>query len=212
MASQFRNAKTDPAKGLEIAIPLREIFSSSVPNTILGLAYLSTTGEAGTFLNATNPLRATLGGRPAPNAFLTNQFIPSQPNVEFNPGSNSASLTGAQSIPIRKAALQNNAQIAVSAGPVVTEWRTQFVQRVVIRNTSATTINGPFALRTVLPSGVTMDNKSELSLVVPGASYIINNATRLAPGQTLTFDVRYRASNASAVTPSYEVLAGRGVL
>ena len=212
MASQFRNAKTDPAKGLEIAIPLREIFSSSVPNTILGLAYLSTTGEAGTFLNATNPLRATLGGRPAPNAFLTNQFIPSQPNVEFNPGSNSASLTGAQSIPIRKAALQNNAQIAVSAGPVVTEWRTQFVQRVVIRNTSATTINGPFALRTVLPSGVTMDNKSELSLVVPGASYIINNATRLAPGQTLTFDVRYRASNVSAVTPSYEVLAGRGVL
>ena len=213
IATQIRVNKTDPAKGAEIAIPLRTLFPSGLtgaPSVNL-IAWLGTTGEKNSFLLSTDPLRATLGGRPAPEAYLTNQVIPSQSAVVNDPGTGAVNLTASRRFDLTSAFVTTTT--TVNTTPLVfNSSRNVYVQDAIITNTGATALPGSITLRLNLPSGVTLANRTEMSMIEAGRPYITSLINQLAPNSSVRIRLEYTAPNAGAITPTFEVLSGRGVL
>ena len=213
IATQIRANKTDPAKGAEVAIPLRSLFPNGIPpgNSFKAVAWLGSTGEKNQFLLSTNPLRATLGGRPAPESWISNQFIPLQPNLPTDPGTGAAALSASQTISIQSAILRPDLNVITKA-PTYDAARHVYIQYAYIENPGATALVGPVSLRLALPPGVVLVNRTEMSIAVPGRPYITQPLKTFSARSSVTFRLEYTAPNAGVITPTFEVLSGAGVL
>ena len=213
LVTDIRANKTDPAKGVEIAIPIRTLFSGTLTSgTGMNLvAWLGSTGESNSFLASTDPLRGTLGGRPAPSAWLSNQFLPSQSNIASDPGTSAVSLLSSARFNLSFATASNAFGLSAST-PVLDATSGQYSMSVVLTNNGATSITGPISLRMSLPSGVVLVNKTDSSLTSAGKVYQTASVPSVAAGATVRFDLKFTAPNAAAITPTYEVMTGPGVL
>ncbi|MBL8061205.1 MAG: hypothetical protein JNK63_10890 [Chthonomonas sp.] len=213
IATQVRVNKTDPAKGAEIAIPLRTIFPSGLPagNSFKVIAWLGSTGEKNDFLLATNPLRATLGGRSAPESWISNQFIPTQSGVTNDPGTSALTLTSSQSVTLVTATVRAELTVATKA-PIYDAARQVYVQEVFVGNPGFSNYVGPISLRLSLPAGVTLTNRTEMSVAYPSRPYIVQQLKSLSANSSVRFRLEYSAPSAAAITPTFEVLTGSGAL
>jgi glycosidase len=208
-----RNAPTDPPTGLEIAIPLETLFAGRKANRPIGLfAALLTTGETGAILSAYDSRRGTIGARPPTNSFLTNQFLPPQPNIVNNPGTAAVTLQTVATYTLQE-------MPALSAGyrlhlepmrfdPRVNAYRLR--GRVV--NISGQPIGGPVALVASLPEGVEWLNRTDESVLRQGVAYQILTESDLPSGGVLTFELLLRSTRPLVRPPKLEVRAGVGAI
>jgi hypothetical protein len=214
IAWQPRPGPFDPPKGLEAAIPLETLYGQKVPNqAAIGLlAYLLTTGESGGTLAASNPLRGTLGGRPAPNSWLSNQFLPPQPNVAGNPAHGSVATQAYATYAIQFAQPAPPEMTFQAYPPAPDPTLGLVVQRIVVTNGSASTVGGPLYVR-VMPNAraVQLVEGGRRSLVVPGAQYRRLTTSPFAPGESRQFFLQYRSASRTFAT-SMELLVGEGAL
>jgi hypothetical protein len=208
-----RNTPTDPPTGLEIAIPLETLFAGRKASRPIGLfAALLTTGETGAILSAYDSRRATLGARPPTNSFVTNQFLPPQPNIVNNPGTAAVTLQTVatytlQEMPVLSAGYRLHLE-PMRFDPRVNAYRLR--GRIV--NISGQTIRGPVALVASLPEGVEWLNRTGESVLQQGVAYQILTESDLPSGGVLTFEVRLRSAKPLVRPPKLEVRAGIGAI
>jgi hypothetical protein len=208
-----RASPTDPPTGLEIAIPLETLFAGRKANRPMGLfAALLTTGETGAILSAYDSRRGSIGARPPTNSFVTNQFLPPQPNIVNNPGTTAVTLQTVATYTLQE-------MPALSAGyrlhlepmrfdPRVNAYRLR--GRIV--NISGQPIGGPVALVASLPEGVEWLNRTGESFLQQGVAYQILTESDLPSGGVLTFEVLLRSAEPLVRPPKLEVRAGIGAI
>jgi hypothetical protein len=208
-----RNAPTDPPTGLEVAIPLETLFAERKANRPIGLfAVLLTTGETGAILSAYDSRRGSIGARPPTNSFVTNQFLPPQPNIVNNPGTTAVTLQTVATYTLQE-------MPALSAGyrlhlepmrfdPRVNAYRLR--GRLV--NISGQAIGGPVALAASLPDGVEWLNRTGESVLQQGVAYQIITESDLPSGGVLTFEALLRSTKPLVRPPKLEVRAGVGAI
>jgi glycosidase len=211
IAMQPRVSPTGSLTGLEAAIPLRSIFPNGAQNgQAMGfLAYLGTTGEAGSTLLSTDPLRGTLGGRPEPVSWISNQLLPTQSNVQNDPGTVATSLPSYLTYQPMRAVAGANVAIRTTAYDPVTQ-----TQLVGIRNNGSTTLNGPvWVVVTVgAKTNATVVNKQGDTLYGTPKPYCLARKTSLAPKQEATILVKFAGVSGSSPLATYSALFGRGAL
>ncbi|MFN7016436.1 MAG: hypothetical protein ACK4P5_04605, partial [Fimbriimonadales bacterium] len=208
-----RNSPSDPPTGLEIAIPLSVLFEGRKASRPIALfAALLTTGETGAILSAYDSRRGALGARPPHNSFLTNQFLPPQPNIVNNPGTASVSL---QSV----ATYSLQAMPTLTTGYRLTLEPMRYDPRINayrlrgrLVNTSGQTIEGPIALVAALLDGVEWLNCTGASVFRSDVAYQILTEGDLPPLGVLRFELLLRSSKPLARPPKLEVRAGTGAL
>lgn len=209
-----RPSPSGPLTGLEAAIPIRNLY----PNGASGyqsmgfLAYLGTTGEAGTTLNAYSPLRATLGGFPSANSWISNQFLPSQTNVTNDPGTAALSLTRYLNYAPKRASYASS--LSATGGSLVSQGGLKYSQVVTIKNNGASTVNGPIwmTITTGPRDFITVLNKRADTIFGGKRPYVLIQDGAMAPGATATFTVQYDGIRGGMVNASFTVFAGRGAL
>jgi hypothetical protein len=211
IAIQPRISPTGTLTGLEAAIPLRSIFpNGATSGQAMGfLAYLGTTGEAGNTLLSTDPLRGTLGGRPEPISWLSNQFLPTQSNVQNDPGTNAITVPNYLSYQPMRAVASPNVLIRTTSYDPVTQ-----TQTVGVRNNGTTTLNGPVWL-VVTPgpkSTAQVVNRQGMTMYGTPRPYCLIRRTSLAPKQEAVFAVKYSGVVGSSPLSTYTALFGRGAL
>lgn len=214
IANQPRASKSDPPRGIEAAIPLRELFPGTVaPGARVGLiAGLGSTGESGATLLASNPLRATLGGRPAPNPWMSNQFLPSQPNVVSDPGTSAVALQSRISIPLLFAQEVSANAVQVSPGPVRNSGRRgSWLQTLQLANVGAQAVAGPVSIVVHLPAGVMLANRSGVSLRDVSRQYVVASRADIPVGGVVTVVLEY-VGGGTAPSATFEIRSGRGIL
>lgn len=214
IAYQLRVSRSDPPKGVEIAIPLREIYPGAVPATprIGFIGGLWTTGETGTTLLASDPSRATLGGRPAPASWVSNQFVPTQANIVADVGTGPITLLQSTNYTVTLAQTPATVSLQVRPAPAPSG-TTQVGHTVRITNTGSQTITGPiYLLATNLPGGATLPG-SQGSMLQPGARYLRVTSDSIAPGASVVGTVLYAGTSQSAIGGIvYQVRNGSGIL
>lgn len=209
-AWQPRSNPFGPSVGLEAGIPLRELFPNGVQpgQTISFFAYLGTTGESGTILPAHDPSRGMLGGRPAANAYLTNQLLPAQPNISTDPGTAPIAASSFANLTLRFGTTISNVQIS---GSTIKPFRGQSVQLVTITNTGTSTVGGRPYLVIHVPSGSTASVIGGFpSLRAPNTQYIPLAIRGIPAGKSVTISVQY-AGVSGSFTPSFELRQGPGI-
>lgn len=212
VAWQPRNGPFEnPPKGLEAAIPLRELFTSSPPASVRMMAYLASTGELGDVLPATDPARGTFGGYGNPVSWVSNQFLPPQTSVVNDPGT--APVKAPFYVQRNLLAMAQVVGVSFTSGPLVYDLNNRlYRQTVTVKNNNFARINGWLAVRISVPGTVTVLNRTDASLLQPTKSYKVISYGALGGGQSLTFTLEYRASSAGSITPTFELLFGRGIL
>ena len=210
VAFQPRPNKTDPPKGAEIAIPLRQIYGSGVASgaRIGFIGMLTSTGEAGTTLAASDVNRATLGGRPAPAAWLSNQIVPSQLNVSNDWGTNPITLIQSTNYNVKFASTASG--IATKTRIVPTPRNSDLTTLEVTLLNTGTSLNGPLNLVASVPAGVELLNRTDMTLLTPVRPYIRVQSGSLAPGSSVTVTLRFRS--ATGFKPTFTLMSGEGVL
>lgn len=214
IAVQPRPAPNGPLLGLEAAIPIRNLY----PNGTSGyspmgfLAYLGTTGEAGTTLNAYDPLRASLGGYPAANSWIANQFLPTQTNVTTDPGTAALSLTRYLTYFPMRASYAS--ALVPTPSPYVPSTGNKGSQLVTITNTGSTTVNGPIymTISTGPRDFIVIVNKRADTVFGGHRPYVLVQSGSIAPGASATFTVQFDNVRGGSPTVSYTVYAGKGAL
>jgi len=204
---------TDQPTGLEIALPLEVLYRDRKPNRPIGLfAVLLNTGEAGAVFSAYDSRRGTLGPRPPVTSWLSNQFLPPQPNIANNPGAVPVTIQAVATYSLQAMpTVQTPHRILLGAlryDPRVRAYRVQ--GRVV--NTGGQPIGGPIALWMRLPNGVELLNRTGNSLLEAGAVYLILQEEDLPPGGVAPFELLFRAPNPRGLPPKLELRAGLGAL
>lgn len=208
-AFQPRANKTDPSAGLEIAVKLRDLFPSGiVSNQKLGLiAALGSTGETGTTLTSTNPLRASIGGRPLAAPWTSNQFLPTQSAIFSDPGTAAVSLTNSFTYTIARAAVVAPSSVSVSVlGQTGSSNQTRMV--VQVTNTSATSIAGPIHLIVRVPVGVELKSRTGVSFVNPAPYIDLPVRGSLPAGKSVKVNLEFTGAN--SVSPTFELTRGAG--
>ncbi|MDM7461406.1 MAG: hypothetical protein P3X24_007140, partial [bacterium] len=208
-----RSSPSDPPTGLEIAIPLGVLFEGrKASRPIALLAALLTTGETGAILSAYDSRRGVLGGRPPHNSFLTNQFLPPQPNIVNNPGTASVNLQSVATYTLQ-------AMPTLTTGYRLTLEPMRYDPRIDayrlrgrLVNTSGQTIVGPIALVATLPDGVVWRNRTGESVFQSGVAYQILTEGDLPPLGVLRFEVVLHSSAPLMRAPKLEVRAGVGAI
>ncbi|HLO97712.1 MAG TPA: alpha-amylase family glycosyl hydrolase, partial [Fimbriimonas sp.] len=212
VAVQPRGSISSPLKGLEAAIPLSQILpkGASGYNSVGILAYLGSTGEAGTTLLSTDPLRGVLGGYPQARSWVSNQFLPAQPAVVNDPGTSPVNITQHLTYNFKRASFVTGLQALPSA--VVPGGVGQSSQVVTIRNNTANTINGPIWLTVALGPRdfTTLANKRGDTFFGGKRQYVQVQPGALAAGAQATFTLQWSGANAHQVQASYTALAGQG--
>jgi alpha-amylase len=210
IAVRPRPSPSGPILGLEAAIPIRNLYPNGTSGyTPLGfVSYLGTTGEAGTTLNAYDPLRATLGGFPAASSWISNQFLPTQTNVTNDVGTNALTLSRYLTYFPTRATYAGS--LVPSAGPLVALGGGQYSQLVTIRNQGTSPVNGPIWMTIGLGPRdfTTVINKRADTVFGGKRPYVLVQNAGLAPNETTTFNVIYSASTVA----SYTIYAGKGAL
>lgn len=213
IATQIRANKTDPARGAEIAIPLAQLFPNGIgtQTSLSAVTLLGSTGESGQFLISNNPSRATLGGRPAPQPWVSNQVLPAQNTMINDPGTAVFNIPNRLTIPLARLNPISTG-VSVTAGTPVWNAQTQrFRQAVTVSNGNSAPFGNAIWLRIQVPGGVSVVGGSQ-SLAQPTRQVLRVSDKVMKPGNTLRLTVEYAASAGTSFTPSFEVLGGRGIL
>ncbi|MHB8636512.1 MAG: alpha-amylase family protein [Fimbriimonadaceae bacterium] len=190
-----RSSPFGSATGLEVAIPLASLY----PNVIshgqnLGLvSYLCTTGEAGTTLSAYDPLRGSLGGRPAPISYLTNQFLPPQTGIVSDPGAKNVQLTQSATYSLQFARPASG--LMVTRQPSLGGSSTGFQVNALVKNPTSQTITGTFYVVLYVSPFQTVTNAPH-TLTHPFAYYLTVPITTFLPNQSASvmFNVQVRGT------------------
>ncbi len=213
IACQPRLNPTDPPTGWEIALPLEALYRDRKPSRPIGLfAVLLNTGESGAIFSAYDSRRGTLGPRPPATSWLSNQFLPPQPNIVNDPGAVPITLQAVATYSLQAMPrVPTPHRIILGAmryDPRVGAYRVR--GRVV--NASDQPIPAPVALWMRLPNGVELLNRTGNSLLEAGAAYLILREDDLPPGGVAEFELRFRASSPRGLPPKLELRAGLGAL
>jgi hypothetical protein len=203
---------SNPVTGLEIAIPLTVLFPKGMTTTTtIGMvACLRTTGESGTIFLSTDARRGTLGSRPTPVPYLTNQFLPPLPgNNVPDPGTSSVTLQNAVTYTFQFAQTVPSSGYTLSlSAPTFDANRKLYIQNGTL--TALTNLNGPVHLLVKLPQGVQLQNATGYSVLELGVPTLLISSSGVSQGTTLSFVLRYRASQPT--TPQITVKSGQGAL
>lgn len=200
-------------RGWEFAVPLSALFPQGItPGARVRLmAWLGTTGEATTTLDARDPLRGMLGGRPAPNPWLTNQFLPVQPSVTSDPGRNTVTASAVSEWTLRQASPVASGAARITLGePRRGERRGTTVRTVTVEHLGPSAWSGPVRLRAQVPAGVQVMAPWRPSLTQPRSGWVTLSPTAVAPGRGFTVNLELQGAGTGA--PSFEVLTGQGAL
>jgi len=205
IAFKPRNGPFDPYSGLQVAIPLKSIYPSGIssPTYIGFLAYLTTTGESGTILPPSNGQRAALGGRPAPQSWVTNQFLPVQGSVVNDPGTNAVNCGSYSTYGIKRATPIYNLAVRATSPKLVAPG---FVQQDFTFSVRAP-ISGPLSI--AVNSNVPVIGADGTSLNAPSRPYFVVNGSWTS-GQFFTVRVISKSATTN-VSQSVQVYQGRGV-
>lgn len=199
-----------PQTGLEIAIPLSSLYSVPLASgqTVSLLSYLCTTGEAGTTLSAYDALRGTLGGRPAPVSYVTNQFLPPQPSVSSDPGTSPVAASQAATYTLQFAKPATG--LTVNFGPVFVSMANGFYVNAVVANPTSQTISGTFYAVLRLSRTQIAINASK-SLTKANTYYMKVPATSIAPGQQVSVVFNVASTGLSITAPALTLEQGPGI-
>lgn len=200
-----------PVKGLEVAIPLRDMFTVNPPADLRLLAYLLNTGENGTPLASADPLRGANGGYGVPQSWVSNQFLPPQPGITGDPGTGPVTTSTYVQKPLTRMTQVTSGYSLTLGTPVFDPVNVVYRQRATITNNGGVSIAGSIALKLGLPLGVNLVNKTESTLLSPVSPYIVLSQSALPVGKSLSTVLEYKAQSAS-ITPSVTVWSGRGLL
>ncbi|GBC93989.1 Alpha-amylase [bacterium HR15] len=204
---------SDPPTGLEMALPLDALYRDRKANRPIGLfAVLLNTGESGAVFSAYDSRRDTFGPRPPVVSWLSNQFLPPQPNIVTNPGAVPITIQAIATYTLQiMPRVETPHRILLGAmryDPVSRTYRLS--GRVV--NASDQPIHGPIALWMRLPNGAELVNRTGNSLMEAGAAYLILQEGDLPPGGVALFELRFRATSPRGLPPKLELHAGMGAL
>ncbi len=204
---------SDPPTGLEMALPLDTLYRGRKPNRPIGLfAALLNTGEAGAIFSAYDSRRGTLGPRPPVTSWLSNQFLPPQPNIITDPGAVPVTIQAVATYTLQAMPrVQTPHRILLSALRYDPVSRTYRVRGRVV-NASGQPIEGPIALWMRLPNGVELVNRTGNSLLEAGAAYLLLQENDLPPGGVALFELHFRAPSPRGLPPKLELRAGIGAL
>lgn len=207
-----RANRTDPATGLETATPLAALFPQGLPESgsVRLVAGLWTTGETGTTLPASNALRGTLGGRPEAISYVTNQFLPTQPNVTGDPGTNAVTLTAFATYAVRRARTLDTPRAVLVGAPKPNGLPSTFTIPIVVRNTGSSPLEGPIHARVRLPHGGTLIGATGSSLIEPGVPYLTLSEAAIPPGGRLETSIEVRLTQDGPVR--IDVVTGFGAV
>jgi glycosidase len=210
LSYQARNQKTEPARGMEVAIPLSSVWPNGVPTgpTIGFVTGLGTTGEAGTVLQSSNAQFSALGGRPAPNPYMTNQFLPSQSSVTGDPGTGNVTLNSFANYVVRQASETPASSYTITMSPDTTRLRTDETVLDVTLTANATLI-GPVSILVNAGNNLLV-NRSAVSLRQPGWQGIRASGLSMTAGQKVNVQLRFRGSNLN-LSPTFVVRNGVGL-
>lgn len=213
VACKPRINKSDPPSGLEFAIPLRQLYSGTVAtNQAIGIiTYLCSTGETGTTLLSTDPLRGTIGGRPAAVSWLSNQILPFQTNNVNDIGTSPYTAQFSQNFTLQRSALAPG-QLILKAGSVKSLGNRRFSQLLSITNRSASQFSSRIALLVRFPGlpDAVLIGKRETSLLDPSASYIMITQKGMAPSETVKIELEYEVQSGTP-SPTFELRVGEGL-
>lgn len=210
-----RSSSANPPSGVELQIPLSEIYPNGYLGKPLGLvAYLTTTGESGTVLPPSDPTREAKGGRPTPVGYLSNQFLPTQSNIVNAPGATAVTLNNVARYTPKLARVVGTAVSFRALAPTFDSVSNQFVQTVLLTNTTSGVVHAPISIALGnLPGGVTLVGPTGTTLQPPtGQPYVtVMEAGVLLPGRIATFRLRFTAPQAGTIRYSPRVLVGQGI-
>lgn len=174
--------------GLAAAIPIGSLFPNGLQiGTRIGLlSYLTSTGESGTTLEAHDPNRATLGGRPKPLGYVLNQFLPPQPGITSDPGTNQVQLSQFVQVPLQFAL--NSANIQISVKPLTKAGiKNTYQTTATLVNQGTSTLTGPIYL--VIHSaraGISVQQSTGPDYTSANTFVVKFNVSNLAPNHGLT--------------------------
>lgn len=208
-----RTNRADPPRGLEAAIPLTTLFGPTVGDSaqIRFLAYLLTTGEAGTVLLSTDERRGQLGGRPEAISFVTNQFLPGQGSVSGDPGTSPVSADSFATYTLREAGRPAGLDLILGVGAAPGARGTVRVP-FQLRNRSAQAIQGPIHIRVKPGSGVELVNRTGQSLRDSASVYVTISEAAIPVGGGLDGVLEFRVAENARLNYTAEPRTGMGVL
>lgn len=207
-----RNSRSDAWRGLEAALPLEALYPAGVPeNAQLGaIVSLHSTGEAGTILPASDPLRGSLGGRPQARSWVSNQFLPGLGAGASDPGTSPISLSSVATFELAQAVTP--AGVTLRATGIKTDPATgELLQWVTVTNGTGAALAGPVHLLIQPGAGYAVTNAVATSLRAPQRPYLSLVSKGLQPGGSATFLVRFSGPGANPAA-TFQVRTGRGVL
>lgn len=199
-------------RGWETAIRLRDLYPNGVtgPAQLGVIVGLGTTGESGSTLLYTDPNFEAYGGRPLPNPWQSNQFLPAQSSVVGDPGTNSVNLNLAQIVTLSAASTvpAANYQISqvkgLSVEPVGRdEWS------IMVEVKALANINGPIHLMVKPGNSATLVG-GVTSLQDP-TSQGIRIASSLAAGRSARVNLFFRGPR-TGFAPIFSLKFGNGYL
>jgi|GEM_PF-687989 len=210
VAYQQRNTKSDPARGMEVAIKLTDLFTGPVPATpkVGFIAGLGTTGETGSTLTSSDPNFVNYGGRPLPNPYMTNQYLPTQSTVVGDPANNPSTLVSYAQFTLLKAVQPAPGDHELVISTVATSSRTTkfTVGATVVANTN---LNGPVTLLVKPGSGISLSNKTGSGLVDSWQAIRLTTGS-LNAGQSVRVNLQF-TGNQLQFSPTWKVVTGPGV-
>lgn len=198
--------------GLAAAIPIGSLFPNGVqPGTKIGLlSYITSTGESGTTLQAHDPNRGALGGRPQPHGYMLNQVLPPQPGLTADPGTNSVQLSTFAQFALTFATDSANIQI-LNKAITKTQTKNTYQSAVTLINKGTAALTGPVYL--VIHSaraGVSIFQATGPDYTSPNSFVVKFNVGSLAPGHSLSTKLII-TSFTGYPNLTYEVKNGPGI-
>lgn len=198
----------NPVRGLELAIPLSQIFTTaSRTSTVNFVAMINTTGESGQVLLPGDANRAVFGGFGEARSWVSNQFMPPQNTVTNDPGTGVVNLSNFQSYTVRGAATATG--IATNTGAMVFDALNGFYEQTYTITNTSIAFTAPLYIVATVPAGVTLVNAAGNGFL-SGKPYMLAAPNGMAAGQVVRVTMRYRFPAAFA-QPGYAVLRGPGV-
>lgn len=207
-----RQNPNDPATGLEIALPLRTLVPVLKGRPLGLVAYLLNTGETGSTFAASDPRRGTRGGRPPVSSWVSNQFLPPQPNVTNNPGFTPVNMQTAATYTLQEAQAVGSPYRIFTDRMRYDGARQAYVLSGYVVNSSGSTLQAPLFMRMKLLPGMELLNRTGDSLFVSNGAYLLLTTEPLLPLGRVPFRLEIRASSPRGLPPVMELRMGEGAL
>jgi glycosidase len=205
----------DPASGAEIAIPLNRLYApgEKAGRPIGLIAYLLNTGETGNTLPASDPRRGIWGGRTPATSWVSNQFLPPQPNIITNPNFTPVTLQTVATYSLQPASVVSSPYRIVTTRPLRYDRRINaYVMEGYVISLGTTVLPGPLFLWMRLPAGTELLNRTGISLLEQNAAYLQLTSAPLLPLSLVPFQLQFRAPNGRNLPPKMELRTGDGAL